>query len=321
MEEKPKGRILVVDDEEAIRGSVSMLLADDGHDAAVASSGEEALGRIGKEEYDLVITDIRMGGMSGIDLLKEFKKQRPETEAIIMTSYASLETAVMALRAGAYDYLIKPFEELDLVSAAVTRAVERVTLVREARAMTEMIAQKNKELLELNRILAERANRDGLTGLYNHRYFQDAVRREVYRSDRKDRRFSLLFADIDSFKKYNDREGHQAGDEALRIIGEILYGCVRESDVPARYGGEEFVVLLPETDKEKAWMVAERFRQAVAAHPFAGREKQPGGAVTVSMGISTFPEDGQDAAELVRQADASMYEAKRGGGNACRSSG
>jgi len=235
-----------------------------------------------------------------------------------MTSYASLETAVLALRAGAYDYLIKPFEELDLVTAAVSRAVERSAFLREMRALTETIARKNEELLAANRALADRVNRDGLTGLYNHAYFQDALRQEVSRSVRHGYVFCLLFADIDAFKKYNDREGHQAGDVVIRGIAEILRGCFRESDVFARYGGEEFVVLLPETPIERARAVAERFRDAVAKHPFPGREGQPRGMVTVSMGLSSYPESGKDAVELIRRADARMYEAKKSGGNSCR---
>ena len=316
--DETRARILVADDEEAIRGSVSLLLQEEGYEVTAVPSGEEALARFAAQPYDLVLTDIRMAGMSGIDLLKEIKRLYSGTEVIIMTSYASLETAVLALRSGAYDYLIKPFEELDLVTAAVSRAVERATFLREMKIMTETIARKNEELKLANRALADRANRDGLTGLFNHRYFQDALRQEISRSVRHGYVFCLLFADIDSFKKYNDREGHQAGDVVLGGIGEILRDCFRDSDIVARYGGEEFVALLPETPVEKARPVAERFREAVAKHPFQGREAQPKGMVTVSMGLASFPESGKEAVELIRRADARMYEAKKSGGNTFR---
>ncbi len=157
-------------------------------------SGEEALERFAARPYDLLITDIRMAGMSGIDLLKEVKRLYSGTEVIVMTSYASLETAVSALRAGAYDYLIKPFEELDLVTAAVSRAAARAAFLREMRILTETIARKNEELQAANRALADRVNRDGLTGLYNHAYFQDALRQEVSRSARHGYVLLLLFA-------------------------------------------------------------------------------------------------------------------------------
>jgi len=316
-----KARILVADDEEAIRGSVSILLGDEGYEVTAVPSAEEALERVTAAPYDLVLTDIRMGGMSGIELLERVKKTRPATEVIIMTSYASLETAVLALRSGAYDYLIKPFEELDLVASAVARAIERGTLVRERNSLLEALERKNEELVAVNRILAERANRDGLTGLFNHRYFQDALRQEASRSVRNGHPFSLLFADIDSFKKYNDREGHQAGDDVIGGIGGIFMSCVRECDVVARWGGEEFVALFPETNKQNARAIAERIRDAVASQPFAGREAQPAGKVTISMGLSSFPEDGSDLGELIRRADTAMYEAKRSGGNACHEAG
>jgi diguanylate cyclase (GGDEF)-like protein len=313
-----KARVLVSDNEDAIRGSVCALLQDEGYEVTAVSSGEEALRCLAAGEYDLVLTDIHVAGTDGIELLKEIKRLYHHTEVIIMTGYASLETAVLALRSGAYDYLIKPFEELDLVVAAVSRAVERGAFLREMKSLAGTIARKNEELLAANRALADRANRDGLTGLFNHGYFQDALRQEISRSVRRGYVFCLLFADIDSFKMYNDREGHHAGDGVLRGVGEILRGCFRESDIVARYGGEEFVAMLPETPVEKARAVAERFREEVAAYPFPGREAHPNGKITVSIGISSFPESGREAVDLIRRADQRMYEAKNAGGNRCR---
>jgi diguanylate cyclase (GGDEF)-like protein len=307
-------RVLVADDEEAIRGALSILLEEDGYDVTAVASAEEALERFGSDPFPLVITDIRMGGMSGIDLLKEVKRLHPDTEVIVITSYASLETAMLALRSGAYDYLLKPFEDLELVTTAVARAADKECLVREKKRLLEALAQKNEELLAVNRILAERANRDGLTGLYNHRYFQEALRHETARSVRHGHVFSLLFVDVDHFKRYNDRNGHLAGDTVLGRIGEILLHSVRESDVVARYGGEEFVVLLPETPIGDAEDAAERIREAVAANPF------PGEGVTVSIGISTrTPEKSRNAVEMIRAADEALYAAKQGGRNTIRS--
>jgi diguanylate cyclase (GGDEF)-like protein len=101
----------------------------------------------------------------------------------------------------------------------------------------------------------------------------------------------------------------------------MLRGCARGCDVPARYGGEEFVILPTESNTEKAWVFAERFREAVAKHPFQGSEAQPNGALTVNLGLASYPESGKEAVELIRRADARMYEAKKGGGNACRGDG
>ena len=247
--DKEKVRLLVADDEEAIRGTLSALLGEEGYEVTAVSSAEEAIARLGDDSFPLVLTDIRMGGMTGIELLQEVKRLHPATEVIIMTSYASLETAVLALRSGAYDYLLKPFEDLELVTTAVARAVEKGSLVRERDALVEALARKNRELSEINAFLAERANRDGLTGLYNHRYFQEALARETALCVRHGRDLSLIFGDVDNFKKFNDTHGHQAGDAVLRGIAEILQKCIRRSDILARYGGEEFVVLLPDTNE------------------------------------------------------------------------
>jgi len=317
--EKGKVRLLVADDEEAIRGTLSSLLEEEGYEVTAVSSAEEAVARFGNDPFPLVITDIRMGGMTGIDLLQEVKRLHPTTEVIIMTSYASLETAVHALRSGAYDYILKPFEDLELVISAVARAVEKGCLVRERDKLMEALARKNRELSEINLFLAERANRDGLTGLYNHRYFQEALARETALAVRHGRSLSLIFADVDHFKEFNDVHGHQAGDTVLCRIAEILQKCIRMSDVVARYGGEEFLVLLPDTPKEDAQGMAERIRAAIASHPFPGGETQPGGKLTISIGLSSFPEDGREPGALIKRADSALYAAKRSGRNVIRS--
>jgi diguanylate cyclase (GGDEF)-like protein len=275
-------------------------------------SAEEALERFVRDPFPLVITDIRMGGMNGIDLLKEVRKLRPETEVIIITSYASLETAVLALRSGAYDYLIKPFEELDLVVAAVARALEKSRLVREKMALVDALARKNDELQRVNRILAELANRDGLTGLNNHRYFQEALAREICLAVRHKHVFSLFFADVDNFKQYNDTLGHQAGDTVLKMIADIFRKSTRGTDIVARYGGDEFVMLLPETDRAQSEVLADRIREIIADHPFPHRQ------VTISIGISTFPADGEVPGDLIRMADRALYRAKKEGRNVVR---
>ncbi|MBP2673842.1 MAG: response regulator receiver modulated diguanylate cyclase [Deltaproteobacteria bacterium] len=319
--DKRKVRLLVVDDEEAIRGTLSALLGEEGYEVTAVSSAEEAIARLGDAPFHLVITDIRMSGMTGIELLQAVKRLHPATEVIMMTSYASLETAVLALRSGAYDYLLKPFEDLELVTTAVARAVEKGVLVRERNALVEALAMKNRELSEINAFLAERANRDGLTGLYNHRYFQEALARETALCERHGRDLSLIFGDVDHFKRFNDMRGHQTGDMALFKIAAILQKCVRISDVVARYGGEEFVVLLPDTTKEDARVVAEKIRAAIESHPFPGGEHQPGGKLTISLGLSSFPEDGRDPDTLIKGADSALYAAKSGGRNVIRTHG
>lgn len=307
--------LLVVDDEETLRSVVSQVLTADGFKVSEAASGEEALEAFRSSSHPLVITDIRMGGMSGIELLTRIKEHNPDTQVVIMTSHASLDSALTALRAGAYDYLVKPFESLDLISAVAGRAAEKARLVAQNRELLEQLTRANEELKEANRALKEMAVRDGLTSLYNHRYFQESLAQEVARSKRYDKRCSLIFFDVDHFKHYNDTHGHPEGDRLLKGLAGLLTANTRVCDLAARYGGEEFVLLLPETGKELALNVAEDLRSRVAEHPFAGGETQPLGRVTVSIGVAGFPEDGADAAALLSCADQFLYRAKNEGRN------
>lgn len=316
--EMERMRILVVDDEEAVRGILAQLLSEDGHEVTPAASGEEGLMLFRQDPFPIVITDIRMRRMNGIELLQTIKEEVPETEVIIITSFASMQTAIQALRAGVYDYLIKPFEELDLVTSVVRRAAERIRLHAENRTLFEALRRKNEELEGTNRILAELATNDGLTGLYNHRHFHEILAAEFARTVRHDHPLSLLFLDVDHFKRYNDTHGHLKGDRVLEKIGEIIRNSLRASDMAARYGGEEFVVLLPETPMEHARHVAEQIRKRIENHPFPGRETQPEEKLTVSIGVAGYPQDGKNARELIECVDRALYEAKEMGRNQVR---
>jgi diguanylate cyclase (GGDEF)-like protein len=161
----------------------------------------------------------------------------------------------------------------------------------------------------------ELMHRDELTNLYNRRYFFERFDREVYRAERYQHPISLLMIDIDHFKRLNDASGHLAGDHALKEIARILDEKLRKADVLARYGGEEFLVLLPETNKIGAALVAEKLRAAIDAHDF----RQPGGAapvrLTVTVGVACIPEDTDDASVLLDLADKSLYYGKARGRN------
>jgi two-component system cell cycle response regulator len=198
----------------------------------------------------------------------------------------------------------------------------------------------------LYRKIEEQAITDGLTGLYNHRYFYDRLQQEMARAQRYHAPVSLLLLDLDDFKRFNDRFGHLAGDEALREVGRVLRSQVRRDvDLAARYGGEEFVVLLPNTplagaavvgrrlQRALSWArsaaaegsaddeaigaidVAERIRSAVAATAFQTGVAGATEAITVCVGVAGFPEMAGDAQELVGHADAALYEAKQKGKN------
>lgn len=314
-----EARILVVDDEESIRGVVSDALAEKGLHIDEASSGETALEAIKQNKYQLVMTDIRMDGMDGIVLLQRSKTISPNTEVIIMTSHASMETAISALRFGAYDYLVKPFEDISLVSAAAHRALEKVWLTEENKSLMEKLAIQNKKLARVSRFLKELAFRDGLTGLYNHRYFHESLKEGVLRAVRHGRPLSAMLIDVDHFKTYNDAHGHPAGDRLLKSLAKLITSRMRKSDVAARYGGDEFVALLYETEKDDAKEVAESLLGLVAKHPFEGGQTQPLGRVTLSIGVSAVSGDLDDASALLQRADEALYEVKQNGKNNVRS--
>ncbi len=180
-----------------------------------------------------------------------------------------------------------------------------------ALARDAAIAIEKARLLEK---IAALAVTDGLTGLYNHRAFQERLDEEVARASRYRHPCSLLMADVDDFKRINDRYGHPVGDAALKAIADALRSQVRNIDFCARYGGEELAILLPETNKQAALLVAERLRAAVASLPFKGPD---GDRVTlsVSIGLASHPEDADRPDLLIRAADEALYEAKRGGKN------
>lgn len=182
------------------------------------------------------------------------------------------------------------------------------------RAVSEQVgvALENTRLYQETKL---QAITDGLTGLYNHRFFRERLEIEIERTGRYNHSLSLILLDVDHFKHYNDTHGHPQGDELLRELADLLQKSIRKSDLACRYGGEEFVLILPETGKETALSLAERIRKAISEHPFPFKETQPMGALTVSIGVSTFPIDSNGIDGLIKKADDALYNAKTEGRN------
>lgn len=173
------------------------------------------------------------------------------------------------------------------------------------------LAIERAQILETVR---RQAVTDGLTNVYNHRYFQERLETEISRARRHGQPLSLLMLDVDQFKPYNDSHGHLKGDRALKRAAAILKKTTRRMDVISRYGGEEFAVVLPETGSEEALVVADRIRRTIEEHPFPGKkgEKEQ---LTVSVGVALYPKDAQSRLALVDKADEALYQAKKSGGN------
>lgn len=306
-------QVLVADDDEALRNIVGEVLRTSGFEILTAHDGDDAWRQFEQHYPDLVFADVRMPGRTGLDLLKDIKRVSPLTHVVIMTSHASLETALRALKNGAYDYLIKPFDDLELISVAAQRALDSLKLMRERDFLVSQLKERNDELERLNGVFRELAIRDGLTGLYNHRHAQQALQQEVERSKVRRRPVSVLFIDLDHFKIYNDRHGHQKGDEFLKSLAECLRATARDGDVIARWGGEEFVVIAPETDVKTALMVAEKVGRAVNELQVPVTGTEPHKAISVSIGVATLDDHADSARGLIAMADRALYQAKRAG--------
>jgi len=466
-----KPTVLVVDDEISVRSVLLELLTDSEYEAVGAESAEAGLAVLAQRRHDIVFTDLRMPGMDGIEFLRAIKAQDATIEVIVLTSHSSFSSAVEALRLGAYDYLIKPLDDIEEVLALIKRVTEKLTLAAEKTRLVEELSAKHREVeesrnrvvqysedlaalyaaeqelmsglelpevcsksvgglskllgghpavlwivdeglamlapaaqngfkmlekvawtfplfdparsepagvppewqercrtqlgaqaaifqpvvhrkkfmallglfdfegvpfssrdvelltrfsaavataIENARLYAEAKSlsiRDGLTGLYNRRYFDEVMTVEGARSLRHQQPVSLLFTDVDHFKHYNDRNGHLAGDGLLKQLATIFMKRVRITDIVCRYGGEEVTIVLPHTGRTSAAIVAEDLRKRVETYPFLYRETQPLGAVTISVGIAECPADSKCPSSIVRMADEALYAAKKAGRN------
>lgn len=326
MTEEPRIRVLLAEDEATLRAVISEVLEEDGFEVVCAENGERALELFQEQAFPIVITDIMLGGMTGLELLSLIKQMNDDTQVIVMTSNASVEAAMQSLRSGAYDFLIKPFDDLDMITVVTNRAAEKVKLTLQNRELVENLQKQSTQLQQANFALKKLADslkgvadKDGLTGLHNHRYFREILVREISLSERKGRPFTLVFMDVDHFKNYNDKNGHLAGDALLKSLARLLQEGFGQACLVARYGGEEIVALIPGVDGPRGFEFAERIRVLVEEYPFPGREKQPLGMISLSMGVSSFPTEGSDPTTLIDRADKAVYKAKAEGRNrVCR---
>jgi len=281
--------VLVIDNDEAARKILNDVLNQEGYKVRTAENQDEGIKLARVLSFQIILSDLMMQDRSSLEVLEDLQAINPPPCIIITTAYPSIKSAVEAMRHGAYDYITKPFdvEELKLT---LRRAAERHFLLGEA---------NQKEYYRELSIL------DGLTGLYNHRYFHELLTREISRAKRYPQEFSLLMIDIDEFKKYNDQRGHLQGDDLLKQIARIFSQSIRCVDLVFRYGGEEFVILLPQTPKEGAKTVADRILNLISQKS----------TISVSIGVATFPQDAITKDGIIDAADRALYQAKCQGKN------
>jgi diguanylate cyclase (GGDEF)-like protein len=289
--------VLIVDDDAAIRDSLHEFISGSSYKSYKASSAEEALELLKKISMNVVITDIMLPGLDGLELTDLIKKSY-DSDVIVMTGYSGDYSYEEAINKGASDLVFKPVRYKEL-------------LLRLRRVLKEQ--RLTRERIQMLGKLQKLAITDGLTKLYNSRYFYNQLDLEVDRSRRYHHTLSLLLLDIDHFKDYNDAYGHLEGDKVLIRIGEVIKACLRKMDTAYRYGGEEFTVILPETNGEEAVTVAERIRTGIEKEifsPEAGKEV----TITISIGITEYI-PGERISALVERADKAMYVSKENGRN------
>jgi diguanylate cyclase (GGDEF)-like protein len=464
-----KADILIVDDEEVIREMLKTLLMREGYNVTTAENGAAGIDQIRKSFFNIAIVDIKLTDMSGMEVMTKIREVHPETIVLMVTAYATTETAIKALEAGVYDYIIKPFD-INRIKMIIKRGVEEQRLSienRELLASLKVEKDKLESVLEIGKMMSsilnlnelitfivrkttevlqaqkgslmlldedtgnliirgaiglstevlnstpvkigdkiagwvakqgepllvanietdprvKRVNRehyhgksfisiplinkdkihgvlniadkkdpgqgiftlddlnyisiivnqaaiaienaqlytevtrlaitDALTGLFNHRYFQDHLVNEMNRAKRYGRPLSLVMFDIDNFKRYNDQYGHLTGDSILRNIGAILKNNAREVDIACRYGGEEFMMILPETDSAGAMAIAEKIRDTVFTCDQREKSLEHVGKITISGGIAQY-EKKLEKDTFIHHTDQALYQAKKEGKN------
>jgi diguanylate cyclase (GGDEF)-like protein len=242
---------------------------------------------------------VEMKGVGRIELIKRAKEIDPNLSIIAMEEEPTVETVIETMRIGVCDYLTKSLD-IERIGSALERGIERYNLHR---------------ISEQKEFYKDLAIRDGLTGVYNHRYFHEVLSREIERARRYPAKLSLMMVDVDNFKRYNDINGHLAGDIVLKEVAEVLSKGIRQVDLVARYGGEEFAIILPNTDKHTAHTLAGRLRSRTSQLKVKGEDAFPGGKLTVSIGLATYPEDATTKDSLITRADKALYKAKAHGKN------
>jgi diguanylate cyclase (GGDEF)-like protein len=306
--------VLIIDDEPTVRGFLSDFMATVGEfKVAAAGDPREGLALFETTSPNVILLDIHMPNQSGFDLLRTFKERGGAFEVIIMTGNAHIEDTLTAIKYGAYDFILKPFSDLDMLERSIRRAADTVRLRLQNEELLRQLTQKNLELEMANRKLEKLSVTDDLTGLFNMRYMNEYVAREIDRSSRYGRAFAFVILDLDNLKAINDAHGHMAGSRMIQEVASAIRSMTRRTDTVARFGGDEFLIFADEAGREAAMALAGRVRAQIEAIRL-----EFDGAVlktTASLGVSCFPGDGNDYQKLFAKADEAMYKAKSNGKN------
>ncbi len=299
-------KILAIDDSPIVCKTYGAIMSRYGLEYQYITDPLSAMQTIREYKPDLILMDAHMPGIDGYELTRRITADREfeNTRIIMVTGDIKNKSGVEALDTGVSDFLTKPFDEKVLLARMRTQLVSKKLHDELKNAFQEMKILKEK--LELMSVT------DGMTGLFNHRYFYDTLARVIEVNKLSGEPICILILDIDHFKKFNDTHGHKAGDAVLVKVAEVIKRGVRENDFAARYGGEEFTVILPGADISLAVEIGEKLRTGIEAE----KVKYEGLllSVTVSLGVAEY--DGiKDESALVVSADNALYKSKENGRN------
>jgi diguanylate cyclase (GGDEF)-like protein len=313
-----KLNILYVEDDNDTREYVLELLSFYSDNVVSASDGKEALERFNSTKFDIVISDIKMPKMSGVELAKNIKEKSPSIPVIMVTAYQEAEYLLDCIKCSVDGYILKPItaQKIEDVLLKVAEKLYCDWKNDEYEAhLEELVKARTLELELAQEALIDMANKDPMTGLYNRRYFNEISSTLLQLAKRNSQSLSLLMIDIDRFKVINDNYGHLVGDEIIKELANIFMELTRESDIVVRFGGEEFLILLPDTDISGAALIAKKIRETVYSSELIIED----GSVikcTISIGVASCDcvvDTNIDS--LVHTADEALYAAKKSGRN------
>ena len=286
-EKEVSKKILVVDDHQGVRELVEEILVHSGYEVRTAKTGEEALSKIKDIAPDLIILDIMMPGMDGIEVKSKLNENTSTASIPVMflTGLDSIPDKIKGLHLGIDDYITKPFH------------------VEELRARVKSVLDRRKFYEEISMT-------DGLTGLYNVHYFKKEFSLFFNMAKRYNQVFSLAIVDVDKFKSINDEYTHTGGDFVLKTLSSTMRETMRKSDLIVRYGGDEFVVILPGSDGEQSKKAMERVKEKIEGKEFTCEDTGKKISFTISSGIATYDEKYENEAQMFEIADKNMYKEK-----------
>lgn len=292
-------KVLIVDDDQDVLDSIKDLISlEEKYCIETASGVLSAKETLNKFIPDIALLDISLGDGTGLELVSFIKNVSSDTDCIMMTAHRDVDNAVEALRVGASEYLFKPVEPELLL--------ETLDVFFHQREVKQEERNKQQNLKQM-------ALHDPLTGLANRVLLAEHMKKIFARARRNKMKFSVIFVDLDNFKKINDSFGHQVGDELLKKISASLIKCVRDEDMVSRIGGDEFIVILSsKSSADSTRIVLERITESVNA---IVNETSYSDVVSASLGVALFPDDGMDTDTLISNADKAMYIAKEKGKN------